>query len=61
MKHMTANAARRDFDKLLSSVTESSEPVTVVDDDERAIVVMSVDEWESIQETLQLQSIPDYK
>jgi len=58
MKHLTANAARKDFDAILGNVSRFHEPVTIVSNDDSAVVVISVDEWNSIQETLYLQSIP---
>jgi prevent-host-death family protein len=58
MKHMTANSARKDFDNMLDDVTRYNEPVTIVSDDNRAAVIISMDEWRGIQETLYLQSIP---
>ena len=59
MKHMTATTARQDFDNMLEDVTRYNEPVTIVSDDNRAAVVISIDEWRGIQETLYLQSIPN--
>ena len=58
MKHLTANSARKDFDAVLGDVARFHEPVTIVSDDNNAAVIVSIDEWNSIQETLYLQSIP---
>ena len=58
MKHMTASTAQKEFVSLLNDVTQYNEPVTVVSDDNKAAVIISADEWSSIQETLYLQSIP---
>ncbi len=58
MKHVTANAARMDFDRLLESVTLFNEPVTIVGDHDKSAVLLSLSDWSSIQETLYLQSIP---
>ena len=58
MKHLTANAARKEFDAVLGDVARFHEPVTVVSDDNNVAVIVSLDEWNSIQETLYLQSIP---
>lgn len=58
MKHITANTARKDFDNMLDSVTRYNEPVTIVSDDNRVAVLLSMDEWSGIQETLFLQTIP---
>ena len=58
MKHLTANTAQKEFDAILSDVARFNEPVTVVSDDNNAAVIVSMDEWNSIQETLYLHSIP---
>ena len=58
MKHLTANSARENFDVMLDDVARFNEPVTIVSDDNKAAVVVSMDEWSSIQETLYLHSIP---
>ena len=58
MNHMTANTAQKDFIALLEDVTRYNEPVTVVSDDRKVAVIVSIDEWRGIQETLYLQSIP---
>jgi prevent-host-death family protein len=58
MKHITANTAQKDFFALLNDITHFNEPVTVVSDDSKAVVLLSIEEWNAIQETLYLQSIP---
>ena len=58
MKHVTANVARNDFDDLLVNVTQYNETVTIVSDDNEVAVLVSMDEWSGIQETLYLSSIP---
>ena len=58
MKHLTADTAVKNFDAMLHDVTRYHEPVTIVSDDSRVAVIMSIDEWNSIQETLYLNSIP---
>ena len=58
MKHMTANTAQKDFISLLNDITLHNEPVTVISDDCKAVVLLSMEEWSGIQETLYLQSIP---
>ena len=58
MRHVTANTAQRDFESILDSVTLYNEPVTIVSDDDKVGVLLSMDEWRGIQETLYLQSIP---
>lgn len=61
MKHVTANTAQKDFCKLLDNVTRYNEPVTVVSDDDKVAVIVSMEEWRGILETLHLQSIPGMK
>jgi len=58
LKHVTANVARNDFDDLLVNVAQYNEPVTIVSDDSEVAVLVSMDEWSGIQETLYLSSIP---
>jgi PHD/YefM family antitoxin component YafN of YafNO toxin-antitoxin module len=58
MKRITVAAARRNFDILLNDVTLYNEPVTIISDDDKAVVLLSMEEWRGIQETLYLQSIP---
>ena len=58
MKHLTASIAAKNFDSMLDDVTRYHEPVTIVSDDSRVAVIISMDEWNSIQETLYLNSIP---
>ena len=58
MKHFTVNAARKDFGAILNDVARFHEPVAIVSDDNAAAVIISMDEWNSIQETLYLHSIP---
>ena len=58
MKHITANTAKKDFTDIFTIVTRYNEPVTIVSDDNESAVLLSIEEWSSIQETLYLQSIP---
>jgi PHD/YefM family antitoxin component YafN of YafNO toxin-antitoxin module len=58
MKHFTANTVRKDFDIILGDVARFHEPVAVVSDDNSTAVIVSMDEWNSIQETMYLHSIP---
>ena len=58
MKHVTANTARNDFDGLLYNVTRYNDPVTIVSDDDQVAVLISMEEWLGIQETLYISSIP---
>jgi prevent-host-death family protein len=58
MRHVTANTAQRDFNNILDNVTRYNEPITIVSDDNKIGVLLSMEEWRNIQETLYLQSIP---
>jgi len=58
MKHITANTAQRDFIDIFVNVTRYNEPITIVSDDNQVAVMLSMEEWNGIQETLYLQSIP---
>jgi len=57
-KVMTTKSVQSDFGSMFNSVTRYHEPVTIVSDDNQAVVVVNIDEWNSIQETLYLHSIP---
>jgi PHD/YefM family antitoxin component YafN of YafNO toxin-antitoxin module len=58
MKHVTAATAQKNFDILLNNVTRYNEPVTIISNDDQAAILLSMEEWRGIQETLYLQSIP---
>jgi prevent-host-death family protein len=58
MRHITANTAQRDFGNVLDNVTRFNEPITIVSDESRVAVLISMENWSSIQETLYLHSIP---
>lgn len=58
MRHITANTAQKDFNSILDNVILYNEPVTIVSDDNKVAVLLSIEEWNGLQETLYLQSIP---
>ena len=58
MRHITANTAGKDFNDIFAIVTRYNDPVTIVSDDNKSAVLISMEEWSGIQETLYLQSIP---
>lgn len=58
MRHVTANTAENDFITILDNVTRFNEPVTIVSDQNQVAVLISMEEWSGIQETLYLQSFP---
>ncbi len=57
MTNITATEARRRLYKLLDEVAQSDEPVQIAGKRNSAVLI-SEDDWRSIQETLYLTSIP---
>ena len=57
MTSLTASAARARLYKLLDETASSHEPVQITGKRSSAILI-SADDWQSIQETLHLLSIP---
>jgi len=55
MKHVTVAAAQKDFRSVMERLYADQEPVTIVSDDERVAVMVSIEDWNRIQETLYLQ------
>jgi prevent-host-death family protein len=55
---MTAKTAAKELNNILDSVTRYNEPVTIVSDDNKVAVLLSMEEWGDMQETLYLYSIP---
>jgi prevent-host-death family protein len=55
MKHVTAAAAQKNFHSVMERLYADQEPVTIVSDDEQAAVMVSMEDWNRIQETLYLQ------
>jgi len=58
MKHITADTAQKDFIGVFDTIIRYNEPVAIVSDDSKVAVLLSIEEWNGIQETLYLQSIP---
>ena len=58
MNTINITAARDNFFKLVNDVNESSVPVTIVNNKGKNVVLISEDDWNSINETLYLNSIP---
>lgn len=50
---------RKRMNKLLQEMKETGEPLTVTRADGNDFVIMSAQEWESIQETLHITSSPE--
>ena len=44
--------------QIMSWVNDNSEPITLTNDNGKNAVILSEDDWNSIQETLYLNSIP---
>ena len=57
MSSMNASEARRNLYRLIDAVTESHSPITITGK-RNAAVLVSEEDWSSIQETLHLMSIP---
>lgn len=57
MKTLTATQARKEIYRLLDEVSETHEPIQITGKRTNAVLI-SEDDWRSIQETLYLSSIP---
>ena len=60
MSIINITAARDNFYKLVNEVNQESTPVTIVNNRGENAVLISEKDWNSIQETLYLYSIPGY-
>lgn len=58
MTATTLNRAKENLGQLISNVNDSSVPVIIVNDDGKNAVLVSEEDWNSMQETLYLYSIP---
>ncbi len=58
MTAATISFAQKNLERLVSEVNESSIPVIIASDDGKNAVLVSEEEWNSIQETMYLCSIP---
>ena len=43
MQHVTANTARKDLDELIDNVTRYNEPVTIVSDNDKVAILLSIE------------------
>lgn len=57
MQHITATEARSNFFRLIDSTAELHEPILITGKRNNAVLI-SEEDWRSIQETLYLSSIP---
>lgn len=58
MNAMNVTQARANLFQLIASVNNNSEPVTLTNNKGKNAVLIGEDDWNAIQETLYLQSIP---
>ena len=58
MTATTLTRAQENLGQLISNVNDSSVPVIIVNDDGKNAVLVSEEDWNSMQETLYLYSIP---
>lgn len=58
MTATTLTRARENLGQLISDVNDSSVPVIITSDDGKNAVLVSEEDWNSMQETLYLYSIP---
>lgn len=58
MTVINATKARENFYQLISDVNSNSEPVTIMNNRGKNAVLLSEDDWNAIQETVCLNSIP---
>jgi prevent-host-death family protein len=57
MQTLTASEARANFYRLMDQTAQSHQPV-IISGKRHSAVLLSVEDWESIQETLYLLSVP---
>ncbi len=58
MNAITANQAKQELDRLINQVISDAEPTIICNDKGEQVVIMSLDEFNSWQETLYLLSNP---
>lgn len=54
------NEAEKNLRQLINEVVESHQPVIIINEDHNA-VLLSEEDWSSIQETLYLPAVPDMR
>jgi len=59
MKYFSMAEARSKFAKLLDLSTKSEEPIVITRNGEPAAVIMSIDDYESMNETLDILADPE--
>lgn len=58
MKRISVSKAREKIYKIMQEVNESSIPITITNSKGKNVVVIGEDDWNAIEETLALASIP---
>ncbi len=58
MKAVTATQARANLFKIMALVNENSQPVTLTNSRGKNAVLIGEEDWNAIQETIHLNSIP---
>ena len=58
MTAISVTRARENIYQILSEVNNSSQPITITNNRGKNAVLISEDDWNAIQETLYLNSIP---
>ena len=60
MEKLTAAAAREDFENMVKAVTEENKAYQIESTEDSAVLI-SYKEYESLQETVELLSIPGFR
>lgn len=60
MKYIDIATAKTNLSKLVSDVNIGFNPITIVNSNGKNAVLISLDEWKNIEETLFLSSIPSF-
>ena len=60
MKYINITNARKDLYNMVKEVSAGYEPTTIINNKGKNVVMISEEEWNGIQETLYLSSIPGY-
>ncbi len=60
MHSLTASEARANLYRLLDQASESHQPI-MISGKRNSAVLVSIDDWEAIQETLYLLAVPDMR
>ena len=58
MRTITVAELRKDLEEVLDSVCDDSAPLTVARENDRSVVLLSLDEYESLEETAHLMRSP---